>query len=43
MSLIHSTLANLYSESGNQESVQEQVNHLIELKIEYPFLEKYFK
>lgn len=37
------TLANLYSQAGDQEKVQDQVNQLIELKEEYPFLEKYFK
>lgn len=40
---IHLTLANLYSQAGDQEKVQGQVNQLIELKEEYPFLEKYFK
>jgi len=40
---IHLTLANLYSQAGDQEKVQDQVNQLIELKEEYPFLEKYFK
>ena len=43
VAIIHLTLVNLYSEAGNQEKVQEQVNQLIELKEEYPFLEKYFK
>lgn len=36
-------LANLYSQAGDQEMVQDQVNQLIELKKEYSFLEKYFK
>lgn len=43
VAIIHLTLANLYSQAGDQEKVQEQVNQLIELKEEYPFLEKYFK
>lgn len=43
VAIIHLTLANLYSQAGNQEKVQGQVNQLIELKEEYPFLEKYFK
>jgi O-antigen ligase len=43
VAIIHLTLANLYSQVGDQEKVQEQVNQLIELKEEYPFLEKYFK
>ena len=33
----------LLQRTGNQEKVQDQVNQLIELKEEYPFLEKYFK
>jgi len=41
--IIHLTLANLYSQAGNQEKVQDQVNQLIELKEKYPFLEKYFR
>ncbi|MBM7561516.1 hypothetical protein [Fusibacter tunisiensis] len=36
-------LANLYNQAGDQEMVQDQVNQLIELMEEYPFLEKYFK
>jgi tetratricopeptide (TPR) repeat protein len=43
VAIIHLTLANLYSQAGDQVKVQEQVNQLIELKEEYPFLEKYFK
>ena len=43
VAIIHLTLANLYSQAGNQEKVQDQVNQLIKLKEEYPFLEKYFK
>jgi len=43
VAIIHLTLANLYSQAGYQEKVQEQINQLIELKEEYPFLEKYFK
>ncbi len=40
--IIHLTLANLYNEAGDKDKVQEQVNRLIKLKEEYPFLEKYF-
>ena len=43
VAIIRLTLANLYSQAGEQEKVQNQVNQLIELKEEYPFLEKYFK
>jgi tetratricopeptide (TPR) repeat protein len=43
VAIIHLTLANLYSQAGDQEKVQDQVNQLIELKEEYPFLEKYFE
>ena len=43
VAIIHLTLANLYNQAGDQEKVQDQVNQLIELKEEYPFLEKYFK
>jgi len=43
VAIIHLTLANLYSQAGDQEKAQDQVNQLIELKEEYPFLEKYFK
>lgn len=43
VAIIHLTLANLYNQAGNQEKVQDQVNQLITLKEEYPFLEKYFK
>jgi O-antigen ligase len=43
VAIIHLTLANLYTQAGNQEKVQDQVNQLIELKEEYSFLEKYFK
>lgn len=43
VAIIHLTLANLYNEAGEKEKVQEQVNKVIELKEEYPFLEKYFK
>ncbi|OPL08111.1 MAG: hypothetical protein AVO33_01960 [delta proteobacterium ML8_F1] len=43
VAIIHLTLANLYSQAGDQDKVQDQVNQIIELKEEYPFLEKYFK
>jgi len=43
VAIIRLTLANLYSQAGDQGKVQDQVNQLIELKEEYPFLEKYFK
>lgn len=43
VAIIHLTLANLYSQAGVQEKVQDQVNQVIELKEEYPFLGKYFK
>ncbi len=43
VAIIHLNLANLYSQAGDQEKVQDQVNQLIALKEEYPFLEKYFK
>ncbi len=43
VAIIRLTLANLYSQAGDQDKVQDQVNQLIELKEEYPFLEKYFK
>ncbi|WP_422487191.1 O-antigen ligase family protein [Gudongella sp. DL1XJH-153] len=43
VAIIHLTLANLYTQAGDQEKVQDQVNQLIELKEEYPFLDKYFK
>lgn len=43
VAIIHLTLANLYNEAGEKEKVQVQVNHVIELKEEYPFLDKYFK
>jgi len=42
VAIIHLTLANIYSKAGDEEKVQDQVNQLIELKEEYPFLEKYF-
>lgn len=43
VAIIHLTLANIYNEDGEKDKVQEQVDHVIELKEEYPFLEKYFK
>jgi tetratricopeptide (TPR) repeat protein len=43
VAIIHLTLANLYTQAGNEEKVQDQVNQLITLKEVYPFLEKYFK
>lgn len=43
VAIIRLTLANLYSQAGDEEKVQDQVNQLIELKEEYLFLEKYFK
>jgi O-antigen ligase len=43
VAIIHLKLANLYNVTGDKDKLQEQVNQLIELKDEYPFLEKYFK
>ncbi|MCD4712202.1 MAG: O-antigen ligase family protein [Clostridiales bacterium] len=42
VAIIHLTLANLYNETGDHEKVQEQINMLIDLKEDYPFLDKYF-
>lgn len=36
-------LGSLYNEAGEIDKMKEQINQVVELKKEYPFLEKYFK